>query len=326
MNVLIARPRGFCAGVVRAIEIVETALESCGAPLYVLHEIVHNHRVVADLSGRGAVFVEDLAQVPTGATIVFSAHGVPVATLALARGRGLRVIDATCPLVAKVHLEVMRHARAGRDVVLVGHAGHPEVIGTLGCYPTEAGGAIHLVESVAQVQTLDVRRPEALGYVTQTTLSVADTRRIIEALHRRYPAIRGPHRDDICYATQNRQDAVRAMAGRIDALLVVGAGNSSNSNRLREVGSACGVASYRVQDAGEIQRAWLQGVSTVGVTAGASTPEVLVEAVLARLRGLGARVFTELEGVEETLSFRLPGSLLATRRRGAQPSPAKEGL
>lgn len=326
MNVLIARPRGFCAGVVRAIEIVETALERCGAPLYVLHEIVHNHRVVADLGSRGAVFVEDLTQVPTGATVVFSAHGVPAATLAQARGRGLRVIDATCPLVAKVHLEVVRHARAGREVVLVGHAGHPEVIGTLGRYPRDGAAAIHLVESVAQVQALEVGDPEALGYVTQTTLSVADTREILEALRRRFPAIRGPHRDDICYATQNRQDAVRAMAGRIDALLVVGAANSSNSNRLREVGSACGVASYRVQDATEIEPAWLREVSTVGVTAGASTPEVLVEAVLARLRGLGARLFTELDGVDETLSFRLPGSLLATQHPGARPQPAKEGL
>jgi 4-hydroxy-3-methylbut-2-enyl diphosphate reductase len=323
MHVLIARPRGFCAGVVRAIEIVERALETYGGPLYVLHEIVHNHWVVADLRRRGAVFVEGLIEVPARATIVFSAHGVPASTLEQARDRGLRIIDATCPLVAKVHLEVARHARAGREVVLVGHAGHPEVIGTLGCYPRDAGGAIHLVQSVADVQTLDVNHPEALGYVTQTTLSVDDTGRIIEALHRRYPAIRGAQRDDICYATQNRQDAVRAMAGRIDTLLVVGASNSSNSNRLREVGSACGVASYRVQDAAEIDRTWLRGVSTVGVTAGASTPEVLVEEVLARLRGLGASVFTELDGVDETISFRLPSSLLAPHGRTAQPSPAK---
>ena len=261
MEVLLAQPRGFCAGVVRAIEIVEHALEIYGAPVYVLHEIVHNRYVVEDLQSRGAVFVECLQDIPPGALVIFSAHGVPAAVVEASSERNLHVIDATCPLVSKVHREVARHARDGREVILVGHAGHPEVNGTMGRYKPSNGGEIYLVETVEDVGRLDVRDPDDLGYVTQTTLSVNDTKRIINALHRRFPRIKGPHRDDICYATQNRQNAVRHMAGRVDVLLVVGARNSSNSNRLREVGEQLGILSYLVQDATDIDQSWFwQGV------------------------------------------------------------------
>ncbi len=326
MEAILARPRGFCAGVVRAIEIVESALELFGAPVYVLHEIVHNARVVVDLRARGAVFVETLDEVPGGATTIFSAHGVAAAVMERASERQLRIIDATCPLVTKVHLEVLRHARAGREVVLIGHSGHPEVNGTLGQYDRRWGGEIHLVESVADVSALQVRNPRLLAYVTQTTLSVDDTSRIVAALRERFPDISGPRRDDICYATQNRQTAVRRLAGMVDVLLVVGARNSSNSNRLREVGEQAGVRSFLVQSAEDVQHDWLGDGQRVGVTAGASTPEVLVQGVLQRLREHGVNQVTELGAEAETVTFGLPQALLRARRgnRSDVPSVAEQ--
>jgi len=316
MEAVLARPRGFCAGVIRAIEIVELALKVYGAPVYVLHEIVHNQKVLKDLEASGAVFVHALDSVPGGALTIFSAHGVAAEVVADARRRGLRIIDATCPLVSKVHLEVLTHARAGRDVILVGHAGHPEVEGTMGRYESPQG-KIHLVGSVEDVSALQIDERRGVALVTQTTLSVDDTRRIVSALRQRFPAIVEPRRDDICYATQNRQNAVRELAGRVDILLVVGARNSSNSNRLREVGEQLGVPAYLVQDAGEIDPAWFDVNMRIGVTAGASTPEVLVRELLSYLSALGVSEVTELDGARETVSFALPSALTRAARASA---------
>ncbi|MFK3649011.1 4-hydroxy-3-methylbut-2-enyl diphosphate reductase [Lysobacter enzymogenes] len=310
MDVLLANPRGFCAGVDRAIEIVKRAIESLGAPIYVRHEVVHNRFVVDDLKHRGAIFVEELDEVPDGATVIFSAHGVSKAVRAEAERRALKVFDATCPLVTKVHLEVSRHCRAGRDVVLIGHEGHPEVEGTMGQWKREAGsGQIYLVEDVDDVAAMQVDQPENLAYTTQTTLSVDDTRSVIEALRAKYPAIQGPKNDDICYATQNRQDSVRELAARCDLVLVVGSPNSSNSNRLRELAEREGVAAYLIDGAIEIDPRWVEGRQRIGITAGASAPEVLVRGVIDRLRELGALHVTELDGEQESMVFALPKEL-----------------
>ena len=310
MDILLANPRGFCAGVDRAIEIVKRAIETLGAPIYVRHEVVHNRFVVDDLKARGAVFVEELDEVPDNATVIFSAHGVSQAVRTEADRRGLKVFDATCPLVTKVHFEVARHCRAGRDVILIGHAGHPEVEGTMGQWNREAGsGSIHLVEDIDGVATLQVGQPQNLAYTTQTTLSVDDTRGIIEALKARFPAIQGPRHDDICYATQNRQDAVRELAGRCDLVLVVGSPNSSNSNRLAELARREGVESYLIDGAHEIDPAWVAGKRHIGLTAGASAPQVLVDGVIARLRELGVQGVSELDGDPEDMVFALPKEL-----------------
>jgi 4-hydroxy-3-methylbut-2-enyl diphosphate reductase len=310
MDIILANPRGFCAGVDRAIEIVKRAIETLGAPIYVRHEVVHNRFVVEDLRQRGAVFVEELDEVPDNATVIFSAHGVSQAVRGEAERRGLKVFDATCPLVTKVHLEVARHCRAGRDVVLIGHAGHPEVEGTMGQWLAEAGvGRIHLVEDLDDVATLAVGQPGNLAYTTQTTLSVDDTRGIIEALRLKYPEIQGPRNDDICYATQNRQDAVRVLAEQCDLVLVVGSPNSSNSNRLRELAEREGVEAYLIDGAEEIDPRWVEGRRHVGVTAGASAPDVLVQGVIARLRALGASGLRELDGATEDMIFALPKEL-----------------
>ncbi len=312
MRVLLANPRGFCAGVDRAIEIVDRALEVFGAPIYVRHEVVHNRYVVEDLRQRGAVFVEELNEVPDGATVIFSAHGVSQAVRQEADARGFRVFDATCPLVTKVHLEVARASRDGKECVLIGHAGHPEVEGTMGQYDASRGGAMYLVETPEDVAGLQVKNPATLSYVTQTTLSMDDTARVIEALRQRFPSIAGPRKDDICYATQNRQDAVRELARRCDVLLVVGSKNSSNSNRLRELAQQQGVEAYLIDDAEQIQRQWLAGKETVGVTAGASAPEVLVEQVKSRLVSCGAEIPEEITGREENITFSLPVILRST--------------
>ncbi len=310
MDIVLANPRGFCAGVDRAIEIVKRAIETLGAPIYVRHEVVHNKFVVDDLRQRGAVFVEELHEVPDGATVIFSAHGVSQAVRSEAARRGLKVFDATCPLVTKVHLEVARQCRAGRDMVLIGHAGHPEVEGTMGQWSREGGnGAIHLVEGIADVATLDLAQPENVAYTTQTTLSVDDTREIIMALKARFPAIQGPKNDDICYATQNRQDAVRELTQECDLVLVVGSPNSSNSNRLRELAEREGVEAHLIDGAGEIDPAWLDGRARIGVTAGASAPDVLVQGVLRRLGELGAAAVRELHGEPEDMVFALPKEL-----------------
>ena len=310
MDVILANPRGFCAGVDRAIEIVKRAIETLGAPIYVRHEVVHNRFVVDDLKARGAVFVEELDEVPDGATVIFSAHGVSRAVREEAESRGLKVFDATCPLVTKVHFEVSRHCRAGRDVVLIGHAGHPEVEGTMGQWQRESGrGAIHLVEDIDGVASLQVGQPQNLAYTTQTTLSVDDTKGIIEALQARFPAMQGPRHDDICYATQNRQDAVRELATRCDLVLVVGSPNSSNSNRLAELARREGVESYLIDGAHEIDPAWVAGKQHIGLTAGASAPQVLVDGVIERLRELGAGRVGELDGEPESMVFALPKEL-----------------
>ncbi|KRG44442.1 4-hydroxy-3-methylbut-2-enyl diphosphate reductase [Stenotrophomonas panacihumi] len=310
MEVLLANPRGFCAGVDRAIEIVKRAIETLGAPIYVRHEVVHNRFVVDDLKQRGAIFVEELDEVPDGATVIFSAHGVSQAVRREAERRALKVFDATCPLVTKVHLEVARHCRAGRDVVLIGHAGHPEVEGTMGQWNREAGvGRIYLVEDIDDVEKLDIAQPQNLAYTTQTTLSVDDTRGIIDALRARYPAMQGPKNDDICYATQNRQDAVRDLARECDLVLVVGSPNSSNSNRLSELARREGVESYLIDDADEIDPAWVAGKQRIGLSAGASAPQVLVDGVIARLRELGAGNVSELDGEPESMVFALPKEL-----------------
>ncbi|WP_166208050.1 4-hydroxy-3-methylbut-2-enyl diphosphate reductase [Cognatiluteimonas telluris] len=310
MDIVLANPRGFCAGVDRAIEIVNRALDTLGAPIYVRHEVVHNRYVVDDLKQRGAIFVEELDEVPDGATVVFSAHGVSQAVRAVAAKRGLKVFDATCPLVTKVHLEVARQCRAGRDMVLVGHAGHPEVEGTMGQWRGEEGdGRIYLVENLADAATLVVSQPDNLAYTTQTTLSVDDTRSIIGALRERFPAIQGPRNDDICYATQNRQDAVRELAQGCDLVLVVGSPNSSNSNRLRELAEREGVEAHLIDGAGEIDPRWVQGKRQVGVSAGASAPEVLVRGVIDRLQALGAGSVRELAGKPEDMVFALPREL-----------------
>jgi 4-hydroxy-3-methylbut-2-en-1-yl diphosphate reductase len=310
MDVLLANPRGFCAGVDRAIEIVKRALETLGAPIYVRHEVVHNRFVVEDLRRRGAVFVEELHEVPDGATVIFSAHGVSQAVRAEAGRRGLKVFDATCPLVTKVHLEVARQCRAGRDMVLIGHAGHPEVEGTMGQWHAHAGGgAIHLVENIEDVASLQLAQPDNCAYTTQTTLSVDDTRQIIAALKARFPAIQGPKNDDICYATQNRQDAVRELARDCDLVLVVGSPNSSNSNRLRELAERDGVEAHLIDDADGIDPAWVAGRRRIGVTAGASAPDVLVRGVLDRLQALGGAPARELSGEPENMVFALPREL-----------------
>ncbi|THF62425.1 4-hydroxy-3-methylbut-2-enyl diphosphate reductase [Pseudothauera nasutitermitis] len=304
-EVLLANPRGFCAGVERAIDIVERALELFGAPIYVRHEVVHNKFVVDDLRAKGAVFVEELDEVPTGATVIFSAHGVSPAVRTDAEQRGLRVFDATCPLVTKVHLEVARQRAAGREIVMIGHKGHPEVEGTMG----QVKDGIHLVESAADVAGLRVGTPDRLAYVTQTTLSMDDAGAVIAALRERFPDIAGPKKNDICYATQNRQDAVKFMAPQADVVFVVGSRNSSNSNRLREVAELRGVPAYLVDNAEGIDPAWLAGKRRIGVTAGASAPEVLVAAVIERLKQLGAASVHQLEGVPEKVTFPLPKEL-----------------
>ncbi|HEY5780946.1 MAG TPA: 4-hydroxy-3-methylbut-2-enyl diphosphate reductase [Lysobacter sp.] len=310
MDVLLANPRGFCAGVDRAIEIVKRAIETLGAPIYVRHEVVHNRFVVDDLKHRGAIFVEELHEVPDGATVIFSAHGVSKAVREEAQHRGLKVFDATCPLVTKVHLEVARQCRAGRDMILIGHEGHPEVEGTMGQWSREAGlGRIYLVEDIDDVAELVVDQPDNLAYTTQTTLSVDDTRVVIEALRAKFPAIQGPKNDDICYATQNRQDAVRELAARCDLVLVVGSINSSNSNRLRELAEREGVAAHLIDGAVEIDPEWVRGRQRIGVTAGASAPDVLVRGVIERLRELGAQHVTELDGEPEDMVFALPKEL-----------------
>ena len=305
MEVLLAQPRGFCAGVDRAIEIVERALQVHGAPIFVRHEIVHNTHVVADLRAKGAVFVDHLDQVPAGATVVFSAHGVSKAVRDEAQARGLRVFDATCPLVTKVHVEVERMRAQGREVVMIGHAGHPEVEGTMG----QVDDGIYLVESPEDVAKLQVRDPDSLGYVTQTTLSIDDAAQVVDALRRRFPGIAAPKKADICYATQNRQDAVKFMAPQVDVVIVIGSRTSSNSNRLREVAQRFGVPAYLVDSADDVDPGWLQGHHRVGVTAGASAPESLVQALLDRLSTLGAARVRVLEGVEEHVIFPLPKGL-----------------
>ena len=316
MQILLANPRGFCAGVDRAIEIVERALEVLGAPIYVRQDVVPNRFVVDNLRAKGAVFVEETDEIPEGATCIFSAHGVSQTVRESAKQRNLTVFDATCPLVTKVHIEVKRYSREGREVVLIGHTGHPEVEGTMGQFDPSFGGAIHLVETPEDVQRLPIRNPARMAYVTQTTLSVDDTARIIDALRGRFPDVLGPRKDDICYATQNRQDAVKELAGRCDVLLVVGSRNSSNSNRLRELAESRGTAAYLIDGAQDIQPEWLQGRSNVGVTAGASAPEVLVREVVQRLRNLGGTTATEQPGREEHVVFSLPPAL---RRAASKP-------
>ena len=309
MQIKLANPRGFCAGVDRAIEIVNRALEVFGPPIYVRHEVVHNKFVVEDLRERGAIFVDELDQVPDGFIVIFSAHGVSQAVRMEADKRGLKVFDATCPLVTKVHLEVTRYSREGRECILIGHAGHPEVEGTMGQYDRRGGGEIYLVEDEADVAALVVGNPEKLAYVTQTTLSVDDTSRVIDALRARFPAIQGPRKDDICYATQNRQDAVKQLAADAEVVLVVGSPNSSNSNRLRELAERMGARAYLIDNAGQIDRAWLDGARVVGLTAGASAPEVLIQAVIARLRDWGGELPVELEGRPENIVFSMPREL-----------------
>ena len=305
MEVLLANPRGFCAGVERAIEIVERALERFGAPIYVRHEIVHNKYVVENLRAKGAVFVEELDEVPEGATVIFSAHGVAKAVQAEAERRGLKIFDATCPLVTKVHVEVQKMLREGFEIVMIGHRGHPEAEGTMG----QAASGMHLVETAEDVQKLQVASPERLAYVTQTTLSVDDAKKIVAALQARFPRIRGPKKDDICYATQNRQDAVKFMAPRCDVVIVVGSPNSSNSNRLREVSEHMGVQAYMVDRADDLKAEWIAGKRRVGVTAGASAPEVLVNELIQRLKALGAAEVRPLEGIAENVIFSIPREL-----------------
>ncbi|WP_255762276.1 4-hydroxy-3-methylbut-2-enyl diphosphate reductase [Halomonas alkalisoli] len=309
MKIKLANPRGFCAGVDRAIEIVNRALDVFGPPIYVRHEVVHNRFVVDTLRERGAVFVEELHEVPDDVIVIFSAHGVSRAVQEDAERRGLKVFDATCPLVTKVHLEVLRYARRGQECILIGHAGHPEVEGTMGRYDTGHGGEIYLVEDEADVERLQVKDPSRLSFVTQTTLSMDDTARVIDALRKKFPEIEGPRKDDICYATQNRQDAVRELAAGSDLLLVVGSPNSSNSNRLRELAERSGTPAYLIDDADQIEPDWFKGVSTIGITAGASAPEVLVKGVIERLQGLGAEAPEELAGREETITFSMPREL-----------------
>jgi len=305
VDVLLANPRGFCAGVERAIEIVERALVQFGPPIYVRHEIVHNKHVVEDLRSKGAVFVEGLDEVPTGATVIFSAHGVSKAVQAEAARRGLKVFDATCPLVTKVHIEVAKMLKGGLEIVMIGHRGHPEAEGTMG----QAEGGMHLIETVEEVAALEVKSPEKLAYVTQTTLSVDDAALIVQALKARFPAIRGPKRDDICYATQNRQDAVKFMAPQCDVVIVVGSPNSSNSNRLREVAENIGARAYMVNSAADLRPEWIAGKRRIGVSAGASAPETLVQELVARLKALGAQSVRSLDGITESVVFSLPREL-----------------
>ena len=313
MKIVLANPRGFCAGVDRAIDIVERAIELFGAPIHVRHEVVHNRFVVERLRGLGAVFVEELDEVPDGATVIFSAHGVPKAVQVEARRRGLRVFDATCPLVTKVHMEVARFAREGREVILIGHAGHPEVEGTMGQFDASQGGRITLVEDAGDVDQLVVDDPERVGVVTQTTLSVDDTADVLDALRRRFPTLATPRKEDICYATQNRQDAVKTLVGRCDVVIVVGSQSSSNSNRLREIAEKAGIPGYLVDGPEDLERSWFEGRECVGVTAGASAPELLVQRVVARLREWGGRDAEEVVGREESVVFALPRELRAQR-------------
>ncbi|AET88394.1 hydroxymethylbutenyl pyrophosphate reductase [Burkholderia sp. YI23] len=305
VEILLAQPRGFCAGVDRAIEIVERAIKLFGAPIYVRHEIVHNAYVVADLREKGAIFIEELSDVPEGATLIFSAHGVSKAVRGEAEARGLRVFDATCPLVTKVHIEVAKMRQDGFDIVMIGHKGHPEVEGTMG----QSGEGMHLVEDIEDVLKLDLPDPQRIAYVTQTTLSVDDASAIIGALKNKYPDIKEPKKQDICYATQNRQDAVKFLAPQCDVVIVVGSPNSSNSSRLREVAEKRGIPAYMVDSPTQIDPKWVEGKKRIGVTAGASAPEVLAQAVIARLRELGVRNVRSLEGIEETISFPLPRGL-----------------
>ncbi|EPC4028479.1 4-hydroxy-3-methylbut-2-enyl diphosphate reductase [Aeromonas salmonicida] len=308
MDILLANPRGFCAGVDRAISIVESALEKFGAPIYVRHEVVHNRYVVNKLKEAGAVFVEELDEVPDDSIVIFSAHGVAKTVREMAKSRALKVFDATCPLVTKVHMEVHRASRKGSEAVLIGHAGHPEVIGTMGQYENREGG-MYLVETPDDVARLKVKNPDDLCFVTQTTLSVDETSDVIDALRKQFPKIQGPRKDDICYATQNRQDAVREMAGLVDVMLVVGSRNSSNSNRLRELAEKVGSKAYLIDDASMIETVWLEGVKAIGVTAGASAPDVLVQNVIARLRELGGNMVVEHPGREENVVFEVPPEL-----------------
>jgi 4-hydroxy-3-methylbut-2-en-1-yl diphosphate reductase len=308
-EILLAQPRGFCAGVDRAIEIVERALAEFGAPIYVRHEIVHNAYVVEDLRNKGAIFIEELADVPAGNTVIFSAHGVSKAVQAEAAQRELKVFDATCPLVTKVHVEVAKMRRQGREIIMIGHEGHPEVEGTMG----QAEEGMYLVETVAHVEALQVKNPDMLAYVSQTTLSVDDTVDIIAALKRKFPTIAEPKKGDICYATTNRQEAVKFMAPQVDLVIVVGSPNSSNSNRLREVAEKRGVPAYMVDNASLLDPVWLEGKSRIGVTAGASAPEVLVQAVIDRLKEFGAKSVRALSGVEENVTFPMPKGLATTR-------------
>jgi len=305
VEILLAQPRGFCAGVDRAIEIVERAIKLFGAPIYVRHEIVHNAYVVADLRKKGAIFIEELSDVPEGATLIFSAHGVSKAVRGEAEARGLRVFDATCPLVTKVHIEVAKMRQEGFDIVMIGHKGHPEVEGTMG----QSGEGMHLVEDIEDVLKLDLPDPQRIAYVTQTTLSVDDASAIIDALKAKYPDVKEPKKQDICYATQNRQDAVKFLAPQCDVVIVVGSPNSSNSSRLREVAEKRGIPAYMVDSPTQIDPRWVEGKKRIGVTAGASAPEVLAQAVIARLRELGVRNVRSLEGIEETISFPLPRGL-----------------
>ncbi len=308
LKIILANPRGFCAGVDRAIAIVEKALDNLGPPIYVKHEVVHNKFVVERLKKRGAIFIEDLTEVPTGSVLIFSAHGVSQEVRAQAKERNFHIFDATCPLVTKVHMEVTRYDRRGTECILIGHAGHPEVEGTMGQYHNREGG-IYLVENEADVEALTVKNPESLYYITQTTLSVDDTSKIIEALRKKFPHIHGPKKDDICYATQNRQDAVKNLAQQSDLLLVVGSVTSSNSNRLRELAERMDCEAYLIDSAEDIDVVWLKDKEVIGVTAGASAPEILVQQVIAHLQALGASTVEELSGVKETISFALPREL-----------------
>ena len=309
MQIYLANPRGFCAGVDRAIAIVNEALTRFEPPIYVRHEVVHNKFVVSDLANRGAVFVEELHEVPDGSIVIFSAHGVSKAVEDEAERRDLTVFDATCPLVTKVHIEVAKFAQDGMDAVLIGHAGHPEVEGTMGRFSRRHGGQIHLVEDVSDVEALSVQDAKRLAFVTQTTLSMDDTARVIDALRDKFPSIQGPRKDDICYATQNRQDAVKDLASRCEVVLVVGSPNSSNSNRLRELAERMDCRAYLIDNANEMDRSWLEGVQSVGVTAGASAPEVLIQEVLQRLHEWGGDLPSELSGIEENVTFSLPKAL-----------------
>ena len=309
VQIKLANPRGFCAGVDRAIEIVERALDQFGAPIYVRHEVVHNRFVVNNLREKGAVFVDELEQVPDSSTVIFSAHGVAQTVREEAKQRGLTVFDATCPLVTKVHMEVIRNCRQGRDTILIGHRGHPEVEGTMGQYDEVNGGTIYLVETIEDVTNLALDNNDELAYVTQTTLSVDDTKDIIHALQQRFPKIQAPKRDDICYATQNRQDAVKDIVDDCDLLLVVGSNNSSNSNRLKEIASKKGIAAYLIDDASQVSEQWLDGSSVIGITAGASAPEILVQQVMEKVSRLSDADVREVAGVKEDIAFALPREL-----------------
>ena len=309
IQIKLANPRGFCAGVDRAIEIVNRALEVFGAPIYVRHEVVHNKFVVEDLRSRGAIFVDELNEIPDETIVIFSAHGVSLVVQEEAKARGLKVFDATCPLVTKVHMEVMKYSQDGDECVLIGHKGHPEVEGTMGQYDHTQGGDIYLVEDVDQVKNLSVKTPETLSYVTQTTLSMDDTAQVIDALRDKYPSIRGPRKDDICYATQNRQDAVKQLASECDLMLVVGSPNSSNSNRLSELAERMGTESYLIDTVDDINPVWLKDKASIGITAGASAPEVLVKQVIDGLCDLGAQAPEEMQGREENITFSLPREL-----------------